>query len=84
MHAPQPAKTVLRNAGAPEIGHLDALGVADHDVFDLSFAVKKNADLASRLVGQLGKLARQFRRNDLLRRDAARRQTLDAAQLIML
>ena len=45
VNTAQPAKTVLRHAGATEIGHFDLLGIADHHIFDLTFAVNENTDL---------------------------------------
>jgi hypothetical protein len=58
--------------------------VADHHVFDLSFAVDENADLPAGFKRNFRKLAGEFRRDDLFGSDAARRKPLDAPQLIVL
>ena len=84
MNAAQPAKTLGGNARATEIRHLDGFGVADHDVFYLSFTVDQNADLSARLERDFRKLSSELRRDDLFGRDAARREALYAAQLIVL
>jgi hypothetical protein len=47
VNASQTAKAVSRNASASEIRHLDTFRRADHNIFDLSFAIDENADLSA-------------------------------------
>ena len=83
VNAPQTAKTLGGNAGATEIRHLDGFGVSDHHIFDLPFAIDQNADLPAGFKRYFRKLTREFRRDDLFGRDAARGETFDASQLIV-
>ena len=83
VNAPQTAKSFLRHARATKIRHLDCFGIADHHIFDLTFAIKKHADLSAGFKRNFRQLPRKFRRNDLFGRNAARRQTFDTAKLIM-
>lgn len=46
VNAAQTAKSAFAGTSAFEIGHFDLFGVADHYVFDVTFAVKQNADLS--------------------------------------
>ena len=80
----QAAEAVLADARALEVGPLDAARVADDDGLDVALAVDERADLPARLVRKLGELARELGRDDLLRRDAARVELLDAPQLVRL
>jgi hypothetical protein len=78
----QAAEATLADARALEVGPLDAARVADDDRLDVALAVDERADLAPRLVRELGELARELGRDDLLRRDAARVELLDAPKLV--
>jgi len=82
VHATQPAKALWPSTHAPKIGQLDAMRVSDDDVFDVAFAVHERADLTARLMRQFGNLTREFRRDDLLRRDPPLVELGDATQLI--
>ena len=46
----QPAKTLAPGSDAFEVRELDAFGIADDDVFDLSFSIDEGSDLAIQLV----------------------------------
>jgi hypothetical protein len=83
VNAAQTAKPAFAGARAFKIGHFDLLRVADHHVFDVTFAVEQNPDLPVDLVRDFRKLSRQFRRNDLARSDAPRKELFNAAQLIL-
>jgi hypothetical protein len=83
MNAPQSAESISRHTSTAEIRHLDLLGGADHDVFDLSFSIEEHTDLAAGLIRDLGHLACKFRGNDLVGRNAACRKAFDAAKLIV-
>jgi hypothetical protein len=83
VNAAQTAKSAFAGARSFEIGHFDLLRVADHHIFDVTFAVEQNADLPVDLVRNLRKLAREFGRNDLARSDATRKELFNAAQLIL-
>jgi hypothetical protein len=78
----QAAEAPLADAGALEVWPLDAARVADDDRLDVALAVDERADLPPRLVRELGELARELGRDDLLRRDAARVELLDAPELV--
>jgi hypothetical protein len=84
MHAAQAAKTVCRDARAFQIRQLNSPRIADDDIFDVAFAVNQRADLSPRLKRKLRQLSRKLRRHNLVRRDAARVELFDAAQLIRL
>jgi hypothetical protein len=83
VHAPQSSEALGRDTRSSEVGHLDLLGIPDHDVFDLALSIYKYTDLPSGLERDLGHLPGKFLRNDLCRRDASRGKALDAAKLIM-
>jgi hypothetical protein len=51
-------------------------------VLDVALAINQRADLSPRLVREFGELAREFGRDDALRRNAPRVEFLDAAQLV--
>jgi hypothetical protein len=78
----QAAEAPLADARALQVGPLDAARVADDDRLDVALAVDERADLPPRLVRKLGELARELGRDDLLRRDAARVELLDAPELV--
>jgi len=78
----QAAESPLADARTFEVGPLDAARVADDDRLDVALAVDERADLPPRLVRKLGELARELGRDDLLRRDAARVELLDAPELV--
>ena len=80
----QAAEAPLADARALEVGPLDAACVADDDRLDVALAVNERAYLAARLVRQLGELTRELGCDDLLRRDAARVELLDAPELVRL
>jgi hypothetical protein len=80
----QAAEAPLADARALEVGPLDAARVADDDGLDVALAVDERAYLPPRLVRELGELARELGRDDLLRRDAARVELLDAPELVRL
>ena len=82
MDGAQAAEAPLADARALEVGPLDAARVADDDRLDVALAVDERADLPPRLVRKLGELARELGRDDLLRRDAARVELLDAPELV--
>ncbi|MCA1593811.1 MAG: hypothetical protein LC754_14410 [Acidobacteria bacterium] len=82
MDGAQPAKAVFADACTLQVRPLDAPRVADDDELDVAFAVNQRADLPARLVREFGYLAREFRRDDLLWRDAARVKLFDAAELV--
>ena len=82
VYAAKPAKAVGGDARAAQVGEFDATSVADDDVFDVTFAVNQDSDLAAGFMREFRKLAREFRRDDLLRRDAAGVQLFDAAKLV--
>ncbi len=82
VDAAQAAEAFGADARAAQVGPLDAASVADDDVFDVAFAVDQCAELAAGFVREFGQLARELRRDDLLRRDAARVELLNAAQLV--
>jgi hypothetical protein len=77
MNAAEAPETVGRYTRAAEIGHLDLFGGPHHHIFDLALAVYQNADLAARFMRELGHLARQFGRNDLLSGNTAGAEALD-------
>ena len=58
MNATQAAETTAGNTDTLEVRQLDAAVVAHHHIFDVSFAIDQSADLAPRLMGQLGDLLR--------------------------
>jgi hypothetical protein len=78
------AEATLADARALEVGPLHSTRVADDDVLDVALAVYERADLPPRLVRKLGELPRELGRDDLLRRDAARVELLDASKLVRL
>ena len=82
MDGAQAAEAPLADARALEVGPLDAARVADDDRLDVALAVDERADLPPRLVRELGELARELGRDDLLRRDAPRVELLDAPELV--
>jgi hypothetical protein len=82
VDAAQPAKAIRRDALATEVWQLDPLGVADCDVLDVALAINEHTDLSSGLVREFGELAREFGRDDSLRRNAPRVEFLNAAQLV--
>jgi hypothetical protein len=51
-------------------------------VLDVALAINQRADLPPGLVREFRELAREFGRDDLLRRNAPRVELLDAAQLV--
>ena len=83
VNAAQTTKSAFAGARTFKIRHLDLLGVADHNVFDVTFAVKQNADLPIYFVRYLRKLTGEFGRNDLTWSDATRIEFFNAAQLIL-
>ncbi|HEX7316047.1 MAG TPA: hypothetical protein VF297_19220 [Pyrinomonadaceae bacterium] len=82
MDGAQATEAPLADARALEVGPLDAARVADDDRLDVALAVDEGADLPPRLVREFGELARELGRDDLLRRDAARVELLDAPELV--
>jgi hypothetical protein len=82
VDAAKPAEAVGGDALAAEVGQLDLFRVADHDVLDVALAINQRADLPPGLVREFGELAREFGRDDPLRRNAPRVELLDAAQLV--
>src|SRR5690606_18570118 len=77
VHTSKPAEAAGGGTGTAEVGHLDALCVADHDILNLALAVKQHADLPAGLMRKLTHLAREFLRNDVPLRDAARAELFD-------
>ncbi len=65
VHEPQPAQAVRTGAGAPDVGEGELAGVADHHPLHVPLAVEEHADLAVRLPGDLGEVARQLGRDHL-------------------
>lgn len=84
MDCAQAAESLGRDARALQVGPLDATRIADDDVLDVTLSVDERADLPARLEGEFRKLARELRRYDLLRRDAARVEFFDAPKLVRL
>jgi hypothetical protein len=72
VDAAKPAEAVGCDALASEVGQLDLFRVADNDVLDVALAINQRADLSPRLVREFGELAREFGRDDALRRNAPR------------
>jgi hypothetical protein len=72
VDAAKPTKTIRGDALASEVGQLDLFRVADNDVLDVALAINQRADLSPRLVREFGELAREFGRDDALRRNAPR------------
>jgi hypothetical protein len=82
VHATQTAKSSRGDANTLEVRQLDATVVAHHHVLNVTLAVDQGADLPSCFVGQLAKLARKLRGDDLIGRYAPSVQLFDAPQLI--
>src|SRR5687768_1236641 len=84
VHATQAAKATRCYTGTLKIGKLDPPRIPHDHILDISLAIHQNADLPSRFMGQLSQLPREFRRNNLMWRNASRIKLLYAAQLIRL
>ncbi|MBC7930215.1 MAG: hypothetical protein H7Z38_06555 [Rubrivivax sp.] len=80
----QAAEPIRADACAFEVGPLDAARVADDDELDVALAVNERADLSPGLERQLGELARELRRDYLLRGYSARVEFFDAPELVRL
>jgi hypothetical protein len=50
MYATQATKTIHGHARAFEVGHLDAMVVADHHVLDVTASINESADLPARFM----------------------------------
>ena len=77
-------ETFTSGANAFEIGELDALCVADDDVFDLTFAVDECGDLTIQLVRQFCKLACKLLSNYLARWNSALVELFETPDLVRL
>ena len=84
MHQPQAAQAVRAGAGAADVGQVELAGVADHDRLHVPLAVEQHADLAVRLPGDLGEVARQLGRDHLLGADAAAVGAAEGVELALL
>jgi hypothetical protein len=69
MDKAQAAEPIHGNTNALEVGQFNATIVADHYVFDVTASIYQRADLPPGLMRQLRQLAREFRRDDLVRRN---------------
>jgi hypothetical protein len=78
----QAPEATFADARALEVGPFDAARVADDDRLDVALAINERAYLSARLMRKLRELARELWRDDLLRRDAARVELLDATELV--
>src|SRR5260370_22390718 len=84
VHASQAPKAIAGDAHALEIGHLDLSRIADNHIFNIAFAVDQRADLAIGFMRKLAQLPCEFRSDNLMGRNAALIQLLNAPQLIRL
>lgn len=82
MHEAQAAKAIRRHARALKIGKLYPARIADHNIFNIAFAVNERANLPAGFMGKLGQVSGKLRRHNLVRRDATRVKFFDAAQLV--
>ena len=81
MQQAQATEAAGAGEGTAQLGDGDAVGVADDDVRYGTPPIDEHADLAADLLRQLGQVARQLRRHDLVRRQAASVQVLKGASL---
>lgn len=77
-HAAQPPPPTAVPA---EVGDDDLLVIPNNGEVDLPLAVDNDPDLTSDLMGELGEVPGQFRRDDLLRGDPATVDTLQGLYL---
>src|SRR6266542_2176691 len=82
VQAPQPVEARMAQARAILRRQHDLGRVANDDVGDVAFAVNQHAHLPADFVRDFGQLAREFRRDDLDRRDATLINLLQPPQLI--
>jgi len=82
MHASEPAKSFSGYADSAKVGHLNALCIADHYVFDVTLSIDERAYLTISLVRQLRHLTCELLSDDLMRRDATLVELFDAPDLI--
>ena len=77
-------RTLCRPLRGPSCGLIpENFGGADHDVFDLTFAIEEYADLSIGLTGNFRHLTGELRRNNLICCYAARGETLDTFELVV-
>src|SRR5215510_15874281 len=82
VQAPQPVEARMAQARTILRRQHDLGRVADDDVGDVTFAVNQYAHLSADFVRDFSKLAREFRSDDLGRRDASLIHLFQPPQLI--
>jgi hypothetical protein len=80
VHEAQAAEPSLGGAQAADVGQIELAGVADDDGVDLAGAMDEDAHLTARLERDASQGTSQFRRGDVVERDAAPVEALEGVQ----
>jgi len=81
MHQPQATEATCAAAEAADVGQHERVRITDDDVSDGALARDQNPDLASRVAGDLGKVARQFAGQDAVGRYSTPEGPIECAPL---